>query len=669
MFSASKSGKVSTGTPDPQFNYVTALLHGDGTNGAQNNTFVDSSSNAFTITRNGTPTQGSFSPYGSLWGNYFNGSSDYLTFAPGSATVFGTNNFTIECWVYATTNPHTNGMFFIDGRNSSQTTGFYFYFGSGNGIVWGGPSVTISNSTTYSANTWYHIAYVRNGTTGTIYVNGVSAASGTDNNNYTTSLTTAYIACRYSIANYVQGYISNMRIVNGTAVYTSGFTPSTTPLTAITNTSLLTCQSNRFIDNSTNAFALTISGTPQVQRFNPFLPTSSQAYSTSVYGGSGYFDGNSSYLIAPSTTSSAFAFGTGDFSIEMWAYIPSTSAYGRIFTSSSNNSNMDFPSGGAAIYYDGTSYSSGTLVANAWNHICITRNSGTLRTFLNGVMQYNGSNSTNISANAQYAFAAATNGGNPTIEYLSSIRIVKGGIPSAYVTSSTTNGTNIFTPPTVPFTGSESLTSGSVSLLMNYTNAGIYDNAMMNDWITASSAQINTSVKKYGTGSLSFNGSTDYLTTKSNVVMQLGSGNFTVEFWMYATTLSPSYQRIVTTTNGAFGSTDFTIRTQSAQIQVFCGSTTNYGGVSLSTNTWIHIAVVRNGTGTNNITTYINGTSAFQFTSTDNITTPIQFVGGYYSSGSEYFTGYLDDVRITKGYARYTANFTPPTAALPNYGS
>ena len=45
---------------DPQFNYVTMLLHGDGTNGAQNNTFLDSSTNNFTVTRNGKTTQGSF---------------------------------------------------------------------------------------------------------------------------------------------------------------------------------------------------------------------------------------------------------------------------------------------------------------------------------------------------------------------------------------------------------------------------------------------------------------------------------------------------------------------------------------------------------------------------------------------------------------------------------
>ena len=72
-------GKVSV-EPDPYFEYTTLLLPGNGTNGAQNNTFLDSSTNNFTITRNGNTTQGTFSPFSQTgWGNYFDGTGDYLT--------------------------------------------------------------------------------------------------------------------------------------------------------------------------------------------------------------------------------------------------------------------------------------------------------------------------------------------------------------------------------------------------------------------------------------------------------------------------------------------------------------------------------------------------------------------------------------------------------------
>ena len=62
MFAASKSGAVTAAPSDPYYEYVTMLLTGDGTNGAQNNTFVDSSTNNYTVTRYGNTTQGSFSP-------------------------------------------------------------------------------------------------------------------------------------------------------------------------------------------------------------------------------------------------------------------------------------------------------------------------------------------------------------------------------------------------------------------------------------------------------------------------------------------------------------------------------------------------------------------------------------------------------------------------------
>ena len=85
---------------DFYYNYVTLLLHGDGTNGGQNNTFLDGSTNAFSITRNGNVSQGSFSPFSKpdgYWSNYFGGSSSYLN---SSITAIGTGDFTVEYWSY-----------------------------------------------------------------------------------------------------------------------------------------------------------------------------------------------------------------------------------------------------------------------------------------------------------------------------------------------------------------------------------------------------------------------------------------------------------------------------------------------------------------------------------------------------------------------------------------
>jgi hypothetical protein len=179
-------------------------------------------------------------------------------------------------------------------------------------VVSGSTQYTCTSTTTVTAGTWNHIALVRNGNTLAQYINGV--ANGTASVTGVTINDSSQILGIGCVGSYttspVTGYISNYRIVKGTAVYTAAFTPSTTPLTAITNTSLLTCQSSRFIDNSTNAFTITINGDTLIRPFQPFTPNSSYA----TYG-STYFDGTGDYLQAtlPSTLS-------GMFTIEMWVY-------------------------------------------------------------------------------------------------------------------------------------------------------------------------------------------------------------------------------------------------------------------------------------------------------------------------------------------------------------
>ena len=83
----------------------------------------------------------------------------------------------------------------------------------------------------------------------------------------------------------------------------------------------------------------------------------------------------------------------------------------------------------------------------------------------------------------------------------------------------------------------------------------------------------------------------------------------------------------------------------------------------MTTATWYHVAVVRN-SGTTKL--YINGTQLFSVTDTTNYTGTVLGVGGIYST-AYLMNGYLQDLRITRGIARYTTNFTPPTAALPTF--
>jgi hypothetical protein len=239
------------------------------------------------------------------------------------------------------------------------------------------------------------------------------------------------------------------------------------------------------------------------------------------------------------------------------------------------------------------------------------------------------------------------------------VRVVNGAVPSAYVTSSTTIGATIFTPPTAPLTAIT-----NTSLLLNYTNAGILDNAMMNDLETVGNAQISTSVKKYGTGSIAFDGSGDALLPVSSPNLALGSGDFTVELWVYIVSSTSTFNEILDWRKSGNSNGIALIYTASA-LQVFNAITGLYiiTAPTASLNTWYHVAIVRSGS---TVTMYINGTSVGTATLSSNLTSDQVNIGRYFG-GSDYFNGYIDDLRITK-YARYTATFTAPTTAFADKG-
>lgn len=662
MFLANKlnMGAGSPAAPaDAQFNYVTMLLHGDGTNGAQNNTFVDSSSNNFTITRNGNTTQGSFSPYGSNWSNNFTGTTgNYLTISNNAAFTLG-QTFTVECWLYRTES--VDGT--IVGRwYAGDASGWLMHIFSSGKLAFGTGAGSYSNASasTIPLNTWTHLAVSNDATSKRFYINGVLDATFTsDNINILGSINLTI--CQNTGGGYgIPSYISNLRIVKGTALYTSNFTPSTTSLTAVSGTSLLTCQSNRFIDNSTNAFAITVSGTPSVQRFNPF--GTSTAYSTSVIGGSGYFDGSGDYLQTP--TSSAFAFGTGDFTSELWVYLSRSNAT-IIYEprTSSNESNpciaygvvtankFEVADSGIIIT------SSSTFGINQWHHVAIVRSGTTLTLWVNGTNQGSTTLSANLTNNDRIRIGEYFTAGTYALQgYVSNLRVVKG----------TAVYTSAFTPSTTPLTA----ISGT-SLLTSMTNGAIFDNAMMNDLETVGNAQISTSVVKYGTGSLAFDGTGDSLSVLNTPTSTVwGTESWTIEGWIYPTAVSSSYRTIYA--NGF----PVQIFQTGGSVEIYISSTNGYSYIvngltgpasSVTANTWVHFAVVKNGSA---YRVYVNGVGGSTVTDSTAIaltSTPNAIIGDA-PFGSYPFVGYMDDLRITKGYARYTANFTPPTAAFPNIG-
>jgi hypothetical protein len=662
---------------------TTLLLQGNGTNGAQNNTFLDLSTNNFTITRNGNTTQGSFTPYeaNGYWSNFFDGSGDSLSRSVSSTSdgmyVDG-STYTVEAFIFPTAQSG-----YIYTVSQSNVGGFgYWVFDIVNSSLGLYVRATQSGAElgvragNVPLNTWSHVAASVSAGQARLFINGVQVGATTSVNSATFTPTSAGIGAitnGYTPEGFFSGYISNLRIVKGTALYTANFTPPASPLTAVSGTSFLTCQSNRFIDNSTNNFTLTRNGDTSVQAFQPF--PGATTWSGSVLGGSGYFDGAGDYLTAPSTSGQ---FGAAEFTLEAWVYpISKVTTFPCIYGNYSS-----YTTGSLALFaghnsgtntkyqvaINGASFpviqSTDNIVYNQWTHLAVVRNSSNVITlYVNGVANgtYTTSATLNGTTGSSWIGSTGDNLANGYFNgYISNLRIVTG---TAVYTAN-------FTPPTAPLTAIT-----NTSLLTNFTNAGIFDSAMMNNLETVGNAQVSTSVVKYGTGSMYFDGSGDILSAPASQNFVFG-GDLTVEGWVYINSSMassrPDNLKIFIFAGWNTGNTpqfyvNGTTSTPGTGLGYYDGTNDYQVAVTIPKDQWVHLAYVRSGAV---ISGFVNGvrytiTSSYSSTIGSANTFVIggnpNQVAAYYS----YLNGNIDDLRITKGAARYIGNFTPPVARMP----
>jgi hypothetical protein len=213
----------------------------------------------------------------------------------------------------------------------------------------------------------------------------------------------------------------------------------------------------------------------------------------------------------------------------------------------------------------------------------------------------------------------------------------------------------------------------NVSLLLhgNGTNGSttITDSGPSPKTVTAfDGAQISTAQSKFGGSSILFDGNNDYILPAASDDFAFGALPFTVECWVYLNGASASSRCI-----WGFGPSD----TNSFELfSDYIGNTKItfhiYGGSSIVApttlnNQWVHVAVVREGIGSLQTKMYINGVIAGSATfSSDSPIRNMSIGRGYFNVNTAYFNGWVDDFRVTKGIARYTANFTPPDAPFPD---
>ena len=232
----------------------------------------------------------------------FDGSTEYLSIADSADFSFGTGDYTMEAWIYPTStgsypliiaqyeNTSTTASWFFSLGNNTTTVEYYAYSPDGN------LSPYLSGGTA-PLNTWTHVAVTRSGSTVRLFVGGSQVDSRTWSNAHRDSSLSVTIGASSNGLYKFRGNISNVRIVKGTALYTSDFTPPSSPLTAVTNTTLLCCQGGTNVDASPSAHTFqVIIGVPTLTSVGP----SATKYFE--------FDGSNDYVNAPVTKTASCTF-------------------------------------------------------------------------------------------------------------------------------------------------------------------------------------------------------------------------------------------------------------------------------------------------------------------------------------------------------------------------
>jgi hypothetical protein len=635
------------------------LLHFDGANAST--TLVDEVGHPFTASGNAqiSTAESKFGGTSLL----LDGTGDYISTADSADFDFGSSSFTIEAWIRPNLSADRS---IISKRDSTSTTGWALEARS-TGAVWfranigGSWSDTALATTTgiLTTNTWAHVALVRNGSSWTLYVDGVSRATLTNSG----ALSNVATALRLGMSNqagenYYSGYIDEVRINKGEALYTSAFVVPTQQYFHQNTVLLLRCDgtngSTTFRDETGKT--VTANGNAQIST------------TQSKYGGaSALLDGTGDYLTVGS--SSDFDFGTNDFTVEWWAYQSSAKIVSHIdFRGGTSSSprlmvyNNSSPFTDLRLYVSGAdriTAPSGTLIPGQWQHFAICRSAGTTRLFVDGVQV-----GSSWADSTTYTAATLQIGGNSVTTdrdfngYIDDLRICRAAKYTA-----------AFTPPAA----THDYEYATLLIHADGNNAQTCIRDENGHAITAvGNAQISTAQSKFGGSALLLDGSGDYLNCGDSADYEFGSGDFTMEMWVRLTGYSIGFGGFyagVLVGKDASGARAFhwkiTGTSSSWTNLVFSTAGTEVSVAwTPSLNTWYHVAICKSGT---NLRFFVDGV---QVGSTQTHSTTIADVstaltiGGMLFSGFEYqIPAYIDEVRISKGYARYTANFTPP--ALP----
>lgn len=343
----------------------------------------------------------------------------------------GTGDFTVEFWVHPTANAASASMIMTNykfelNRNTNGSIGFTAF----------DAGFYTSPANTVPLNQWTHFAISRTGTTGYYFANGNLIVSQALTNNFTLRTDQGILVMgNGNAANSLIGYLGGVRLVVGTGLYTANFTPPAI-LTDVTNT--------RFLITGT-------SGGPDIvdaRARSPIIMNGSCVRSTaqSKFGAASfYFPGTTSdYALVPSQAGTYLAMGTGDFTMEGWVRPSGLAGTTRViaqlgspfFNLHINTSNQwAFSINGSSIIADTTT----TATLDTWAHVALTRQSGTYKLWVNGVLKASSTASgSQDSSTSQLYLGRSNTAASPFMGYLDDFRVSK----------ALARYTSDFTPPT-----------------------------------------------------------------------------------------------------------------------------------------------------------------------------------------------------------------------------
>ena len=570
---------------------------------------------------------------------HFDKNGDYLTTTNASSDfTMGTGDFTVECWVYIQNVSAINGFWQI----SPTSGGFDSNYGNTLAVAWdhqAGEGWQIYGAGTYSKtglnvsppsnNTWIHTAYVRSSGTSTLYIDGTAVITQADTHNY--NGTYIVIGGYYSSGYLMGGYITNLRVVKGTAVYTSNFTPPTKALTNITNTKLLCCQSSTSATAATTSpTTITANGNAQAQAFGAFTANDGEGglvwiKSRSTGNVNVLFDTvrganerlrsdsngaqSNADTLQPLFTNSGFTVGSGN----------EVNGAGNDYASWTWRKQKGF--------FDVVTYT-GAGGTQTVNHnlgcipgcIIIKRTDST-----NGWRVYH--RGTDSSSPQNYALTLSSNAVREDWTYW-----------------------NDTAPTATQFTVADSDVNGNGGTYVAYVFAGGAS--------TAATAR-----------SVSFDGSNDGLSATSSDLV-LGTGDFTVEcWWKYE---GGNTDRIISMDKTSNPTNRWIVYHHQGNIRLnINGSDVFFSNFDMDdTITWHHLAIVKHN---NKTRLYTDGrVKPSQYNPTNNEYADTldyqsdQIHIGMEPNGGNNLNGKVSNVRVVAGTAVYTSSFIPPTEPLKN---